>query len=171
MQRNTLQMNRREKSVFGNEVLTTPAICTVAILLLLAGWIETRTKKIPNWLSLLGLTSGIVLAALDQLFLTHACGFLLGFMIGVAFFISGFAGGGAAKLMMAVGAIIGPAAPIASGAVLLLIFGYCYSVQKFKVPVEIQQEGKASRRTTIDGSLVLTIGTVIGIVLLSKPWK
>lgn len=93
--------------MFGTEILTVPTVCTAAVLLILAVWFEIRTNKIPNWLSVLGLMSGIVLAAVDQLFLTHVCGFLFGFVIGVAFFIFRFAGGGAAKLMMAIGAVIG----------------------------------------------------------------
>jgi len=112
--------------MFGAEILTEPAVCTTAVLLVLAVWYEMRTKKIPYWLSVLGLTAGFVLAATDQLFLPHVSGFLVGFFFGVAFFVSGIAGGGAAKLMMATGSVIGPAAPIASAAVSLLIVGYAY---------------------------------------------
>jgi len=121
--------------MFGTEILAVQTVCTAAVLLILAVWFESHTQRIPNWLSGLGLISGIVLAAVDQLFLPHVCGFLLGFVFGVAFFIFRMAGAGAAKLMMVIGAVNGPAGPIASTAVSLLILGYSYILYKVQSPL------------------------------------
>ena len=160
-----------EDTMFSAEILAVPTVCTTAVLLVLAVWYETRTKKIPNWLSVLGLIAGFVLSATDQLFLPHAYGFLLGFLFDVAFFVSGIGGGGAAKLMMATGSVIGPAAPIASSAVSLLIVGYAYVSYKLQSAPEMRYEGEETRPGTTKGSLIIALGTAIGIVVLGRPWE
>lgn len=157
--------------MFVAEILAVPTVCTAAVLLILAIWFETRTKKIPNWLSVLGLISGIVLAAMDQLVLIHVSGLLLGFLFGVAFFLFRISGGGAAKLMMAIGAVIGPAAPIASAAVSLLILGYSYVMYKVQSAPEMRYEGEETRPATTKGSLIIALGTAIGVVVLGIPWQ
>ena len=156
--------------MFNAEILAVPTVCTTAVLLILAVWCETRTNKIPNWLSVLGLIAGFVLAATDQLFLPHVSGFLLGFVFGVAFFVSGIAGGGAAKLMIATGTVIGPSAPIASSAISLLIVGYACVSYKLQSAPEMRYEGEESRPGTTKGSLVIALGTALGVVVLGKPW-
>jgi len=78
-------------------------------------------------------------------------------------------GGGAAKLMMAIGAVIGPAAPIASTVVSLLILDYfSYKVQP---PREMCYEGEDTRPATAMGSLIIALGTAIGVVVSGKPWE
>lgn len=157
--------------MFSPEILTVPTVCTAVVLLSLALWFEARTDRIPNWLTVLGLIAGVVLAAVDQLLLPHACGFVLGFVFGVAFYICRIAGGGAAKLMMATGAVIGPAGPIASTAVSLLILGYTHLFYKRQLPPEVCYDAEDIGPTTTKGSIIIALGTTIGVVVLGKPWE
>ena len=73
--------------MFGPEMLTTGNLCVVAALLLVALSIELRTTRIPNWLTLVGLVSGIVLAVFGNLWTLHGTGFVLGLILGVGLYV------------------------------------------------------------------------------------
>ena len=76
-----------------------------------ACWTDLTTRRIPNWVTVPGMLLGVGLHA-SQGFGPLA-GALLGvafaFLVALPFFISGMVGGGDAKLLMAVGAFVGPA--------------------------------------------------------------
>ncbi len=154
--------------MFGDEIIAPPVIFAVSGLLIVALWTELTTNKIPNWISVLGAISGIALAAEDQLFLTHTIGFMVGFTVGVVGFTYGFAGGGAAKLLMAVGAVAGPTAPIISTVIFLLVLGYMYTISRSGSSRERNKERPKSG--SVKGSIIIACGTATGFVLLSKPW-
>lgn len=152
--------------MFGDEIIAPPVIFAVSGLLTVALWTELTTNKIPNWISVLGVILGIALAVADQLFLTHTIGFMVGFTVGVVGFTYGFAGGGAAKLLMAVGAVAGPTAPIISTVIFLLVLGYMYTITRSSR----ERNEERPKSGSVKGSIIIACGTAIGFVLLSKPW-
>src|ERR1700691_2392518 len=86
-------------------------IC-VAVIVLAASVTDIRSRRIPNWLTLSGVTAGLVLhgivggvAGLKSSF----AGMLLGFGAYLAPYCLRAMGAGDVKLMAAVGAIVGPA--------------------------------------------------------------
>ncbi|MBI1348495.1 hypothetical protein GC163_19650 [bacterium] len=76
-------------------------------LVAVAVFIEWITGKIPNKLSLAGVAGGLVMGAVEHRFLDHLLGFLVVAMIAVVLFVWSLFPGGAAKLQMAVAALIG----------------------------------------------------------------
>jgi prepilin peptidase CpaA len=85
---------------------------TVALsaLMLAAAYCDVRTRRIPNVLTILGFTAALLLrltagpgAGIDAL-----VGAILAFVLCLPFFVLGVLGGGDAKLLMAVGAFMGP---------------------------------------------------------------
>lgn len=82
----------------------------LALLLSVATAIDVRSRRIPNWLTLLGCVAGLVLAALTGgtagLF-ESGKGLLLAFAIGLPFWLLGWMGAGDVKLVSAVGAFVG----------------------------------------------------------------
>jgi Flp pilus assembly protein protease CpaA len=80
-------------------------------LLTVAAAIDLRTRRIPNWLTVLLLMSGLAKSALpaSQLTILQALsGMLIGFCLPLALFILGALGGGDVKLLSGIGAWLGP---------------------------------------------------------------
>ncbi|MCA9228672.1 MAG: prepilin peptidase [Planctomycetales bacterium] len=89
------------------ELLLTSAL----ILLVVASAYDLRTREIPDWISLLLLLGAIGAAAANIAgirFWMVAAGGTLGLAIGYALFRFAKFGGGDAKLIAAVGALLGP---------------------------------------------------------------
>jgi prepilin peptidase CpaA len=101
-------------------------ITTVAFVALVgyAGWIDLRTRRIPNWLTLGLLVTGLVLklpVGLGPL-ASGAIGAALGLALAVVLFGLGAVGGGDGKLLIGVGAFFGHERFV--GALLLIaVFG------------------------------------------------
>lgn len=81
----------------------------VGVLALAAGS-DVRSNRIPNWVSVTGIALGLGLRSLEGFvpFSTGALGAGLAFLISLPAFATGVLGGGDAKLLMAVGAFLGP---------------------------------------------------------------
>ena len=81
------------------------------MLLLVATWWDLRTREIPNWISIALLAVAISAALLEianvKLWMVFSGG-LLGLVIGFALFRFAKFGGGDAKLIAAIGALLGP---------------------------------------------------------------
>ena len=86
-------------------------VTTVVLVLTMgvAGLLDLRTRRIPNWLTLGGLLAALVLRAATGVhpLLDGLAGAGLGFGIGIALMVLGALGGGDGKLLMAVGAFFG----------------------------------------------------------------
>ena len=81
------------------------------VLLLIATWSDLRTREIPDWISVALVLIGITAAGFNWggvRWWMVPSGLLLGLLIGLALFhFAGF-GGGDAKLIAGIGAILGP---------------------------------------------------------------
>jgi prepilin peptidase CpaA len=81
------------------------------VLLGIATWCDLRTREIPDWISVALVLIGITAAGFGWAGVRWwmvLSGLLLGFLIGLALFhFAGF-GGGDAKLIAGIGAILGP---------------------------------------------------------------
>jgi prepilin peptidase CpaA len=85
---------------------------TLALLVILAALFDYRSRRIPNWLTLTGAITGIVLqSALHRTagLTTSLKGMGLALLIYIPLYLLRGVGGGDVKLMAAVGAISGPA--------------------------------------------------------------
>ena len=80
-------------------------------VLLVASWTDMRSRRIPNWLTIGGMIAGLVVRAWagPGPLIGGALGVGLGLLLSAPFFAMGALGGGDAKLLMAVGAFMGPA--------------------------------------------------------------
>lgn len=87
-------------------------VMTLAFLALMAAaaWFDVRTRRIPNKLTLTGMAVAIALRLLagPGAGIDGVTGAVLAFVLCLPFFVLGVLGGGDAKLMMAVGAFMGP---------------------------------------------------------------
>jgi prepilin peptidase CpaA len=81
------------------------------VLLMIATWSDLRTREIPDWISVALILIGIAAAAFGWAGIRWwivLSGLLLGFLIGLALFRFAKFGGGDAKLIAGIGAILGP---------------------------------------------------------------
>jgi prepilin peptidase CpaA len=100
------------------------------VLLLIAAAEDVRARRVPNWISLGLVLSGVVLSCTSwgQLTLTQALlGLTLGLAIGMVLHLLGAIGAGDAKLLAGVGVWIGPVPVIVvfAGAA---IIGMCIAI-------------------------------------------
>lgn len=151
-------------------VVSVANLTALAILLATALLIEFRTRKIPNWLVLVALAIGLGLMLLDHLWTVHLLGLLLGLLVGATLFVIGVAGGGLAKFLTGVGSVIGPIATIGTTGIVLVVIGWVLVTSRSDVPDELRYDGEKRQRRLAKGSLIITIGTVIGLVFLIRPW-
>jgi prepilin peptidase CpaA len=83
----------------------------LVVVLLVASWTDVKARRIPNWLTLGGMIAGLAVRAWmgPGPLVDGALGVGLGLLLAAPFFAVGALGGGDAKLLMAVGAFMGPA--------------------------------------------------------------
>jgi prepilin peptidase CpaA len=79
-------------------------------VLVLASWTDVRSRRIPNWITVVGMAAGLGFhAARGAVPLgIGALGLAAAFLVALPFFLGGALGGGDAKLLMVVGAFFGP---------------------------------------------------------------
>jgi prepilin peptidase CpaA len=102
-------MKREGQTMQSNDLWLTGIALAAGIV---AGGIDLKYRKIPNWLTFgtlgLGLALHIWWGGCGEV-LTALGGSLTGLILAAAFFLSGGLGGGDVKLLMALGALLGPA--------------------------------------------------------------
>lgn len=92
------------------EIMGVVMICVLAVLMVPAAIYDLRTRRIPNWLSLAGMLLGVAVHSAYTGFsgsLESLGGLGLALVIGFLLFAIGWLGAGDAKLLAAVGAIVG----------------------------------------------------------------
>lgn len=153
----------------------------LSLALLVATYWDIRTREVPDTLSygliVVGLLGGLISALLQQqvsIFLTHLYGFVLGMVIGIVMFYTRQWGGGDAKLLMGIGAIIGFSFQQLDliAFVLLLIFcgaGYGFAVTLYLALVKHRKvflpAFKQQLRTPLVHRLRITL-VIIGVAAI-----
>jgi prepilin peptidase CpaA len=96
----------------------------LVLVLLVASWTDVRSRRIPNWLTIGGAIAGLAVRgwAGPGPLVDGALGVGLGLLLAAPFFAIGALGGGDAKLLMAVGAFMGPA-DLARASLLIAVVG------------------------------------------------
>ncbi|MDB5053111.1 MAG: peptidase [Bacilli bacterium] len=82
----------------------------ISSLIIIAFWIDIRSRKIPNWLTVSGITSGVLYHLLSggvDGILFSVYGLFLGFALLFIVYLMGALGAGDVKLFAAIGAITG----------------------------------------------------------------
>jgi prepilin peptidase CpaA len=98
----------------------------LALMLVLAAYLDTRYHRIPNGVTFAGALAGLVLQAYFGGFEALGSGFLglaIGFALFISFYIRGAMGAGDVKLMAAAGAFLGPSATLWAAASTMIVGG------------------------------------------------
>lgn len=110
-------------------------LITAIALLILACWYDIKFWRIPNWLNLAGVVAGIAINSYLGNPKTSLYGLLLGFSVGIIFYAACQFGAGDAKLLAALGAIIGARLILFTITASLLIY------IAYLLPVRLKKEG------------------------------
>jgi prepilin peptidase CpaA len=110
--------------IFQGKQLIVASVLLVVVLVV-ASWTDVTTRRIPNWLTVSGIVAGLAVRALMGLAPLGggALGLAVACLLALPFFATGVLGGGDAKLMMAVGAFMGPADILRASLVIALVGG------------------------------------------------
>lgn len=98
------------------------------IAILIACWQDIKTQEVPHWIWISFALIGITLRASfpGYFFLAGVFGFVFTLVVGTAVYYFGFWGGGDAKLLWALGWLMGPQVIVFT--VLLLAFSNLYAL-------------------------------------------
>lgn len=95
-------------------MLELPIIIVALGILLIASFTDLKSLEVPDWLSYAGIGAGLLIHLVFSVqqwsywpFLSSGIGLAIGFGLGALMFYTGQWGGGDAKLLMALGALIG----------------------------------------------------------------
>lgn len=85
------------------------ALLVLSVMLAIAVYVELKERRIPNWLTLSGMSLGLLIAYLHGsiAFFSSIGGLAIGFGFLFIFYVFGGVGGGDVKLMGAAGALMG----------------------------------------------------------------
>jgi prepilin peptidase CpaA len=107
--------------------MTLFGIVSAALTLLLAAaaWTDYRSRRIPNALTVAGLAAALVLRAMigPEAILDGLVGALLAFVLTLPLLMLGVMGGGDIKLLIAIGAFMGPRHFLWAGTLIAIIGG------------------------------------------------
>jgi prepilin peptidase CpaA len=107
--------------------MTLFGIVSVALTLLLAAaaWTDYRSRRIPNVLTVTGLAAALLLRAVvgPDAILDGLVGALLAFVLTLPLIVLGVMGGGDAKLLIAIGAFMGPRHFLTAATLIAIIGG------------------------------------------------
>ena len=94
-------------------------------VLMLASWSDVRSRRIPNWITVVGMLAGLGFHAARGVgpLGVGVLGLAAAFVVALPFFMSGALGGGDAKLLMVVGAFFGPVDLLLAALVIALVGG------------------------------------------------
>lgn len=86
-----------------------PLSVVLVAVLILSVWFDVTEQKIPNWLTVWGLVSALVLRGIagPEALWAGLLGGVVGFTLGILLFATGAMGAGDGKLLTAVGAALG----------------------------------------------------------------
>lgn len=86
-----------------------PLSVILILVLILTVWFDVREHRIPNWITVGGLMSALVLRMLvgPEALGAGVLGGALGFSLGILFYAAGAMGAGDGKLLTTVGALLG----------------------------------------------------------------
>jgi prepilin peptidase CpaA len=86
------------------------ASALLVVVLVVASWTDVTARRIPNWLTVSAIVAGLTVRAWIGLVPlgSGALGLAVACLLALPFFATGVLGGGDAKLLMAVGAFMGP---------------------------------------------------------------
>ncbi len=135
--------------IFG--VQQTAASVLLVLVMLGASWTDLKSRRIPNWLTMGGVIAGLVIRAWmgPGVVLSGVLGVALALLLALPFFVAGVLGGGDAKLLMAVGAFMGPG-DLASASLVIAVIGGLVAV------VEAARRGVLLPTLRACGSLIVS---------------
>lgn len=109
--------------IFGVQQMAASVL--LVLVMLGASWTDLRSRRIPNWLTISGIIAGLVIRMWmgPGPVLSGLLGVALALLLALPFFVAGVLGGGDAKLLMAVGAFMGPGDLAAASLVIALTGG------------------------------------------------
>ncbi|MBI4149370.1 prepilin peptidase, partial [Candidatus Woesearchaeota archaeon] len=169
-----------------------PVLALLALLaLLVASYTDLKTREVPDWLSYSLIAAGLgiraIFAAVLQnpwLLLYGVLGFALFWVLGYGMYRLGQWGGGDAKLLMGLGALMGfqwPDAEVLSFLVLIILIGGLYgfgwsialSIRHYRdVRAAMQKwmkEKQRIKRIALAVALLLVIGSLFAETLIRIP--